>query len=276
MDKRARWILFGVGLLAVAGVGWVKMRRANEPVARWLLLDGTELRLERVTYGTHHVLPGAGKLIAWLAEKAADLDSARIAPFSAEYVLNNTQPCPVVWFTCYDSRTRKFVNPPVNSPSSANVSGFQRSYDWQYRFEKPRPNVAVLVPRYDRRLPMIHMSLLVFEKPLEIDVPNPLAAASFPQWQPEPLPQTRKFGQHEIILNSLAVERESDDSIRVVPKLSSNLLTGRRMPIDFNVSGGTLQATFLPLGRCRIRPRSCMSHCHLENQRGSFVCYFSA
>ena len=51
MGKRARWVLIGVVLLAVVGVGWMKARRVSEPIARWALADGTELRLQYVTYG---------------------------------------------------------------------------------------------------------------------------------------------------------------------------------------------------------------------------------
>ena len=217
MGKRARWILLSVGLLAVVGFGWAKLRRGHEPVARFPLPDGTELRLEQVTYGTHHVMPEAGKLLGWLTQKAAPWSLGRIEPRLGEYTIKTRSVCPVVWFSCYDPRTRKFVEPPKFNVPLLEPGSFTQNFPFD-RYEV-YPKMAFMLESYDRRLPTFRMRVDAQGKTFYTELPNPATGITFPKWQPEPLPQTRRLGRFEITLRSIYAESEGYASPIIFPDL---------------------------------------------------------
>ena len=217
MGKRARWLLFGVALLIAVGFGWAKLRCGHEPVARWPLLDGTELRLEYVTYGTHHVIPGAGKLAAWFWQKASLLPHSRIPSLKVEYTRDTDEPCPVLWFTCRDSQTGKFVSVPIENGELIGEPYPNQSFNSAWDHTMPQPNLSFVVPCYDRRRPSFRVRVEASHKTLDIEVPNPVAGAVFPEWKPEPLPQTRRVGNLEVILRPLEVTRLDDGTLHVFP-----------------------------------------------------------
>lgn len=203
MGKRACWTLGGIVLLIVIGFGWAKLLREHEPVAHWPLPDGTELRLEYITYGTHHAIPGAGKLAEWFSKNANRLPHARFTNYKAEYTHDTDVACPVVWLTCRDPRSREFVRTPEIKPYLVVSDYLREGFRLERTFFPPRPNSFYVVPTYDRRKPVFRMRMEVQGKTFDFDVPNPVAGAAFPEWQPEPLPQTRNLGKYQIILHSL-------------------------------------------------------------------------
>ena len=222
MGKRARWTLGGIVLLSVIGFGGAKLRREHEPIARWPLPDGTELRLEYVTYGTHHVIPGAGKLAELFSKNANRLPHANFTNYKAEYAHDTDVVCPVVWLTCRDPRRREFVRTPEIKPYLIVSDYFREGSTLEQNFLPPRPNSFYVVPTYNRRKPVFRMRMKVQGETFDIDVPNPMAGAVFSEWQPEPLPQTRNVGKYQIILRSLKLINNSpdgDDEWLIKPRL---------------------------------------------------------
>jgi hypothetical protein len=217
MSKRARWILFGVVLLAVICFGSAKVLHEHEPVARWPLPDGTELRLEYVTYGTHHVIPGAGKIIAWLAAVAHHRFSPRVPYYNAEYTCDTATPRPVLWFTCSDLRTGEFSIGHIASAELVSEPGIYRYATLNGRLEKPLPTFNFQVPSYNRREPTFRVRIKTTAKTFDIDVPNPVFGTIFPEWVPKPLPQTQRVGKYEITLRSLDLIRSRYGWIQTNP-----------------------------------------------------------
>ena len=257
MGKRARWILCIVALLAVVGMGLAKLRRGPEPIARFPLPDGTELRLEYVTYGTHHVMPGAGALVSWLTTKARLLPYSRISYLEAEYTRDTAAPCPVVWFTCRDPRKGMFVDTGVRDIFSAKGYPYRSGFSSGSTTIGPQPNYSYAVPSYDRRKATFPMRMKAFGKIIDIDVPNPVAGAKFPEWKPEPLPQTQHAGGYEVVLRSFELVGSRDDIQLISPRIKVVKDGLERADIKFQVSlsdatgnsetGGRLMVAALPL-----------------------------
>ena len=208
MGKRARWILLGVAVLTVVGFGWVKLRRGHEPVARWPLPDGTELRLEQVTYGTHHVMPGAGKIADWYDDMTMRFRLWRLPWLTGEYTEDTDSPCPVLWFTRRDPAKGKFDSVQIDSVEVVREPYFRSRLYGGSGDHPPRPNIRYAVLCYDRRKPTFRVRAVVADKTFEFDVKNPVAGAVFPEWTPEPLPQTKKTGDFEVILRGFDVTQD--------------------------------------------------------------------
>ena len=212
MGKRARWILVGVVLLAVVGVGWMKARRPHEPVVRFALSDGTELRLEYVTYGTDHRIAGVGKMGAFSASIARDWLHLRLPNYVAEYHVITETACPVLWFTVVDPQTGKRYEPKIDSVSALGQPGDvrMRTNGGSSSSNAPFPSAAYPLTAFPRRAESIRLRVDVGGQIMEGDIPNPVRGQSFETWKPEPVPQTRRVGTREFTLNKLTLHRWTD------------------------------------------------------------------
>ncbi len=210
MGKTLRQGFVVVALLLAVGFIFVKYGKKHEPVARVPLPDGTELRLEYVTYGTEHRIPGAGKVAEWLSRLGSYVPRSNFTYYRSEYIhrVESGQPCPVLWFTQFDPQTGKFwqfnglglevvEDPKLNSGHNGFGDGTQ-----------PLPNTAYEVPCYDRRKPDFRLRVTAQGQTSELVVPNPVAGTRFPEWKPEPLPQTRPVAGGDVVLRSLTVSQE--------------------------------------------------------------------
>lgn len=215
MGKRVRWILFGVVLIGVIVAGLVRQTRSVGPAARFTMADGAELRLEYVTYGTHHVVPGAGKFAAWLSVKAQMLPHWRARSYDSEYSRDTDAPCPILWFTRRDPRTRVFLS--FSGTSYISMAAPYADQTVSAGGAPPMPSASCEVPCYDRRKPTFRVRLHNSGQAFDFDVKSPVAGATFPEWKPEPLPQTRYMGKYEVVLRSLELTRWGDGVLRAVP-----------------------------------------------------------
>jgi hypothetical protein len=241
-------------MVAVLATGaLVLYRPVREPIARMSLKDGTELRLEYVTYGTDHRIPGASRFKAWLSRQAQRWPKLGIPVHASEYQLIEYQlheseanrrerlmkPELIFWFTRLDPNTGKFladVNPPGMHlepvapgllPPDANSPFSRYWFNSQFRpADPPTPNTSYYCSVFDRRTAEIQFQVTTDEGAAFFSIPNPTAKIPFPVWQPEPLPQTRRVGDLEFVLRALAIAKQSEPS-------RSNM---RSSPGDFVVS----------------------------------------
>ena len=201
--KKARWILAGVAVLLAAGFVIVKHRARHEPEVRIALADGTELRLEYVTFGTEHRVPGAGALVGSLSQLANRWFPKQVPYYSEDYMQTTAESCPVLWFTCRDPQTGKLSKPAIQSLEVVHGRETYRAGPSLGSGAPPLPNQTFALPVYSRRLDRLHVRLTLKSKTYELDVKNAGAGMDFPAWQPEPLPQTRRVGRREYVLSEI-------------------------------------------------------------------------
>ena len=211
MGKKARWILLVVVVLLAAGFGFAKFRAKHEPVARWALPDGTELRLEYVTYGTKHRIPGVGALGAWSSQMANRWLHLRLPYYQAEYRVEDTEfPCPVVWFTLLNPQTGKLSQPNITGVAALAEPGAIRLRSLNGNSSNgnlPFPCAAFRITAYPRRTENIRLRIDLGGQIIEGNIPNPARGQSYVEWKPEPLPQTRRVGTREFTLKELKLFR---------------------------------------------------------------------
>jgi hypothetical protein len=206
----------------------------HQPIARLPLPDGTELRLEYVTYGTEHRIPGAGRFRAWLSRQAQRWPQLNIPEYAAEYLHLEDEPQVVLWFTIFDPKSGtysaglsgldiKAVNAPGYLASlHDDRDGSQPQPEWFYFATlPPMPNRPVTVNPYERRNPSLRVQVRIeaMNWSSEIVVANPAATTSFPEWQAEALPQTSRIGELDVVLQSLSVLTRDDGAKTVLPRV---------------------------------------------------------
>jgi hypothetical protein len=229
--KRRRWRWWALGsVVALVGAVWLALfPPLHKPVARVPLPDGTELRLEYVTYGTVHRVPGLGKFRAWVAgQLEARWPRLGVTSGVAEYVYESEYPELRLWFTRYDPRRRKFL-PDVNLPLDVeevnalegtpflvpHVPDSPGSPGTTHEYEQPMPHCLVGMGNYERRRPVVHLRVRIQGQTAVLAVPNPAAKLPFPVWQAEPLPQTRRIGKVDLVLRELRPRMPDEDGVEL-------------------------------------------------------------
>lgn len=248
MGKRARWILVGVVLLAVVAVGWMKLRHGSEPIARWALADGTELRLQYVTYGTEHRIAGVGKIGVLSARLANQWLHTRFPYYQDEYLVKTDTPCPVLWFTAVDPQTGKLTQPKIESVAALGEPGAvrMRTNGGGTNGNAPFPNAARPLTAFPRRAESIRLRIDVGGQIFEGNIPNPARGQRFDEWKPEPMPQTRRIGTREFNLDRLTLHRWTEGFpkglLQCSPSFSIREVSGEAAD-GFSISSELLDAT---------------------------------
>jgi hypothetical protein len=214
MKKRRRWIVVFLALLFSAGCVLVFYHPGHEPVARMALPDGTELRLEYVAYGTEHRVPGAGRIKAWISKFAQRWPQLGIPAYEADYNHTYREPQLGLRFTRYDPKTREFL-PDVDSNLKVECADFAGAFvndsgNMPTATRLPMPQAVFLGVNFERRRADLRLRVTRQGATSVFTIPNPSAHAQFPAWQPEPVPQTRRVGELEVVLRSFGFYKEED------------------------------------------------------------------
>jgi hypothetical protein len=223
MKTKRKRILWSAILALTVAIGLVRYRPQHEPIARMALPDGTELRLEYVTYGTEHRVPGAGHFKSWLLEKAQFLPGVDGPVPVAEYEYQSAETSLCLWFTCFDPKSREFLRgvhtdlavegADPGATIEPSVSDYVREkFGMYYDQMLPMPHALFTARSYDRRKAELPLRVTSQGKTATFVVRNPLAKVQFPIWQAEPLPQTRRVGDLEVVLRALTASRRSPGS----------------------------------------------------------------
>ena len=236
-------------LLAVV-FGFAKYCGKHEPVARWTLPDGTELRLEYVTYGTQHRIAGVGVFRAWLSQTANRWLHLRLPYYQAEYRVEDTEfPCPVLWFTLLDPRTGKLSAPKIDGVEVLAEPGAIRLRSLNGNMNTtidPFPCAAFRITAYPRRAESIPLRIDVGGQIIKENIPNPARGQSFVEWKPEPLPQTKRVGTREFTLKTFELFRSEAGTAKGMVRFSSTFAVrdaSAEVSRGFNVGRELLDAT---------------------------------
>lgn len=241
----------GTALLLAAGFSIAKFRAVkHEPVARWTLPSGSELRLEYVTYGTQHRIAGAGVFLAWLSQTANGWLPLRLPYYQAEYRVEDTEfPCPVLWFTLLDSQTGKLSQSKIGNVEVLAEPGAVRLRSLNGNMSTtngPFPCAAFRITAYPRRAESIRLRIDLGSQIVEGNIPNPARGQLFVEWKPEPLPQIRRVGTREFTLNKLTLHRWTDGPPKGLLQFGATFTirepSGEEAS-DFNVGSELLDAT---------------------------------
>jgi hypothetical protein len=263
MKKTRPRILVVIVLLAIVGALVWFFR--HEPVARLVMPDGTELRLEYVTYGTEHRMPGVGSTKAWFSRFAQRWPRLGMPVYEAEYTYAFEKPELVLWFTHFDHKTRSFLPAPiwVNAEAAEGESIFVGADEsaipadsphdtsprppgvvgsWRRDTQKdapPTPNIALVSLAYERRNPKLRLRFGDADMKGIVTISNPAAKTTFPVWHPEPLPQSSRIGEVGVVLHSV----KADQDLRTVNLEFEVLDHGREVGIDWEDGWEILDAT---------------------------------
>jgi hypothetical protein len=228
--KSKIWRIGWCVLVVMVATGLAFWRFAREPMMRFPLPDGTELRLEYVTYGTEHTVPGAGRLRAWLSQKAQRWPRLGVPVYAKDYKYPSQGPELCVWFTHFDPRANKYLPAPDSFlvPASLRLQlledtgrGEIRSLSnppWGGNPGKdigPMPHSTFQMGVYDRRKATVRLRATMQGRTFDMEILNPAAQIAFPRWQPEPLPQTRRVAELEVVLRALSAEYNDNGDLRL-------------------------------------------------------------
>ncbi|HEU5070307.1 MAG TPA: hypothetical protein VFV96_07830 [Verrucomicrobiae bacterium] len=253
--KRFLFIFFAPFLLAVGIALFLALRPPAQITSGPLTLpDGSVVRIMAVTYGTNHVVGTAlARMVARFPRPLRAITTRILGPrVAAQYSATTSIPKLIVWL---DRSTNGIYTPPGTgyfSASLANarafVSGNEQTFgSWygnppQLRFE--------VFPRRERQI-----SLALFEHSSSGSVTNcgsltfdNPAFANYPQWEPEPLPSTKRIGDLEATLNQLSTGHGHN--------VNYTALAGDRREIKFNDNPGNGDNNTICLLQLRSLTRS--------------------
>jgi hypothetical protein len=215
-----------IALLMGVSFVWFQVGRLDdrfkkaEPVTRMVLPDGKELRLACVTYGTEHHVAGAGQMADYM-NFLAKLGSSRRAPYRAEYGYRFPEPCVLLWFTVFDPKTNALELRPLATAELMQSSASPVPLERYPMDQWPMPNETFVVNNYDRRQPTFHVQVTVQRKTFDLEVANPVAGVTFPEWKPEPLPQARRAFGLDLALSSVSISDPTRlGRLQVTPEFS--------------------------------------------------------
>jgi hypothetical protein len=258
--KRLLWVFFGgLGLIVLAGIA-VAVRPPPPVTSGPLTLpDGATVRIVGVTYGINHFV---GRPLARLvAHMPAAMQTVfkRLLGSKADLLASTTtsDPMLVVWL----GRATTNATPPTGSgyinaflsDSSGFISGGDVSaYGW---WSNPQGMQFRVLPRRDAVIGLnffYHSATGGATRCGSLSFANPLHG-KFPQWQPEPLPVTRRAGDVAVTLEKVSTGHDQNTTYKSsngggrVVEFTTNCQDGQNRTvcaIHLHSSGPTLSATF--------------------------------
>jgi hypothetical protein len=215
--KRLFWVFFGsLGLVVLVGIV-VAVRQPKPIVSAPLTLpDGTVVRIMGVTYGTKHFL--GRPLARFVAHVPAGVQVVLKRLLGSQAVLQAStttfEPRLIVWLGhTTNNATALAGSGYINaflSDSSGFLSGDNASvYGW---WSNPQDLQFQVFPRRDPVLVLYffdHSATGGVTMCGSLPFANPFRG-KFPQWQPEPLPATRRAGDVAVTLDKLSTGHDQN------------------------------------------------------------------
>jgi hypothetical protein len=187
------------------------------------LPDGEVVRVVGVTYGTNHLVgrPLARAVAHLPAGAQAVLKRLLGRRALLEASTTTSEPRLIVWLA---RATNNGATPPIVSYLSAllsDSSGFISGDSAPFSVSWPHP-AEVSFQVFPRRDPAMALNFF-YHSPTggvirggSLPVANPVHG-KFPQWQPEPLPATRRAGDVAVTLDNLSTGHNGNTTYRSVP-----------------------------------------------------------
>lgn len=219
--RRLLFFFFGsLGLIVMAGI--IVALRQPKPIASGPLSlpDGSVVRILAVTYGTNHIV---GRPLARLVARMPQPVQAWLVRLlgkraAARFSTTTSEPKLIIWL---ERATNNAASPPGSayftaflSDASGFISGDHASmYGW---WSNPEQMQFGVIPRRD---PVIAVNFFYHSptggvsRRVSLPFANPLYGA-FHQWQPEPLPATRRVGDVAATLEKLSTSHDQNSTYR--------------------------------------------------------------
>ena len=233
----------GIGLILLAGI--VMALHLPKPITSGPLSlpDGSVTRIMAVTYGTNHVV---GRPLARLfARLPAGIVDLLPGPFALLASTTTPEPKLIIWL----GRATNNANVPTGSgyfdallsDASGFISGDHATIFETGLWGNPEQMQFGVIPRRD---PIIAVNFF-YHSPTggvsrcgSLPFANPLYGA-FPQWQPEPLPATRRVDDVAVTLEKLSTGHDQNASIgadlsgHAIHEFGTNRVDGQNMTVCF-------------------------------------------
>ena len=242
--KRLLWVFFGsLGLIVLAGIV-AAVRQPKPFVSDPLTLpDDAVLRIVGVTYGTNHFVgQPLARVVAHLPDSVQTVLKRLLGSYAVLQASTTTsEPMLVIWFGRATNNTPAQPGAGYFDAFLSDASGFisgadAPAYGWwsnpqamQFRvFPRRDPVVALNFFYHSSTGGVIRCGSLPFANPLH---------SKFPQWQPEPLPATRRAGDMVVTLDKLSTGHNQNTSYKGgeggsrVIELGTNRLDGHNRTV---------------------------------------------
>jgi hypothetical protein len=246
--RRLLFVFFG-SLILILLAGIIMALRLPKPIVAGPLSlpDGSDVRIVAVTYGTNHAV---GRPLARLIARMPEVVQSVLldlpgSPFDLLGSAATPEPKLIIWL---GRATNNAAAPPGAGYFTAllsDASGFI-SGDHDTMFDGGFWGIPVqmqfgVIPRRD---PVISVNFF-YHSPTggvsrcgSLPFANPLYRA-FPQWQPEPLPATRRVDDVTLTLEKVSTGHDQNSSIRadrnghVIHEFGTNRVDGQNLTFCF-------------------------------------------
>ena len=244
--RRLLFVFFG-SLVLILLAGIIMALRLPKPIVSGPLSlpDGAVVRIVAVTYGTNHAVGRPlARLVARMPDAVRDgLLDVLGSPVALLGSATTPEPTLIIWL----GRTTNNAAAPLGtgyftallSDASGFISGDHASmYGWGSNTEQMQFGV---VPRRDQVISVNffhHSPTGGVSQCGSLPFANPLYGA-FPQWQPKPLPATRRVDDVALTLEKVSTGHDQNSSIRadrnghVIHEFGTNRVDGQNLTFCF-------------------------------------------
>jgi hypothetical protein len=240
MAKRVLLVAMSVAVAGIVLILLVKLKAPGAAGERQVRLsDGRLFRVEAVTFGTNHVV---GWSDGWLVPLRKILPSAAVqflTPTRGQSRQTTDSPTLIVWVHARDA-SGKYVDCQGVRASFVDDQGdvYPANSDANGSFSKGFSREAYLFHVFPRRSAQLKLQLAPWrsEKTSTLLIANPCRRTTVADWTPEPLPATRRVGEIDFRLESLAIQTNGG------PQTAWEPLSLHWKPV-FSLSAGGAPAT---------------------------------
>lgn len=200
--------------MLVIGTGIFFLTSPEKEKPSFTLPDGRVLRLERVTFGTNHMVQKSSKWRQYLRTKLPRRWHSVLGPVRQDINIRTEKPVLVPWMSIEDDpkqRADNMTEVRVHSDSGEVFRTWDQYKGW-FRMDGRRlfyPAVEV----FDRRAPTTTLKGILNGQPWSLRFENPLFREPFPEWNPRSLPATNHAGDLTFVLQRAALSRQSFGSM---------------------------------------------------------------
>lgn len=205
-------------LLAGGAVVWWMTRQPERMASAPIVLpDGTRVSVVGTSYGTNHVLGnGFARLASRAPDEVQDMLRKLFGPRAvAQSAFTTPTPTLVVWLDYGKSTTAAMPGPGSSYQVYLGTKDGSASGPDQFFFSGAGTFSQLQFSAFSRRERVLSLNIYSRDSQGKLKLRgstqmlNPLARTNYPQWQPEPLPVTRRTGDVEATLVGFAIGRGS-------------------------------------------------------------------
>jgi len=187
---------------------FIRSRPAATSLPTATLPDGTQIIVQAVTYGTNHNFVHGSELLGKIQKY---IPFTGWLPPALAMVMSTGDEFLIIWHSAYNPRTRKYLALQMDDFSVIDEHGcvFPVKH-FGGNQSTPRFSVSSAYVRVFPRRQKKFAIRLKFSNhpPVDFEIANPLHPLTVTEWDPEPLPRTRKTNNLAVTLTALRPNAE--------------------------------------------------------------------